>query len=151
MNSKEHIRFLREAKLCACSAPNFGTRFKPNSWARFKHGALLVKNGVIISRGYNTLSISSNPQIKMVEKFSGIRLTFSGIGTIHAEIACLINVGLRQDLIRNSTLYIFGISRAGNVIKSRPCPRCLKALYFMRIKQVVYSNQDGSFTIENLT
>lgn len=142
-----HVYFLNKAILLSEQVPKK---------MKYRHGAILVKNGEIISVGYNRLSLSSNSKIRDISKRYNIQLVFKEISTIHAEVSCFSSLNMRQDLIRNSTLYVYGESKCGNIVKSRPCCKCMKLCVFLGIKDVVYctrstkSSYRWSFEVERL-
>jgi deoxycytidylate deaminase len=114
----------------------------------FKHGAMLIKNDKII--GYGTNHFGLNHQIKQVESILGVRLSFASKSSIHAEVHAFLNLNLDPKLIKGSTLVVYGESRAGNTVKSKPCRNCWRLAEFLGIKIVVYSNRDKSYTVEEI-
>jgi deoxycytidylate deaminase len=115
---------------------------------RFRHGCVLVKNGKIISYGYNRYATSH--EVKRVEKISGFKLSWNGIACVHAEIDAFAKLNFSQKAIRGSTLIVYGESRAGNVVKSRPCKCCMKAVQFLRVKSIIYSNTQKTRVMEKV-
>jgi guanine deaminase len=75
-------------------------------------GAVLVKGGQVISRGWNKVLASKDP-------------------TAHAEITA----------IRSAARKLGSFALNGCVLYSscEPCPMCLAAIYWARIKRVVYA------------
>ncbi len=91
-----------------------------------RHGCVIVKNGEIISEGYNTYADH------MEHKFS-----------IHAEISALYRLG--KKVTEGCELYVvrIGTDKMGNPLKySRPCVDCAKAIIKAGIKKVYYSIDD---------
>lgn len=112
-------------------------------------GAVLVsRSGKIISRGHNKLSL--NNDLKNLARSLKTRLNFDGYCTVHAEMDCLSKLGFDQKAIKGSTLVLYGVSRAGNILKSRPCRRCIRLVQYMRIPYVVYSVPGGSKVVERI-
>jgi len=76
-------------------------------------GALIVKNGEIISRGWNKVTSTNDP-------------------TAHAEIVA-IRSACKQ-------LKTFDLSSCEIYTSCMPCPMCLTAIYWARIKKFYYAN-----------
>jgi guanine deaminase len=76
-------------------------------------GALVVKNGKIVGRGWNEVSSSNDP-------------------TAHAEI-----IAIRQACQRLRT---FQLDQCDLYTSCEPCPMCLSAIYWARLRRVFYGN-----------
>jgi guanine deaminase len=76
-------------------------------------GAVVVNNGKIIARGYNQVTSTLDP-------------------TTHAEI-----VAIRKACKKLKT---FWLSDCELYTSCEPCPMCLSAIYWARIKKVYYAN-----------
>ena len=76
-------------------------------------GAVVVKNNKIISEGFNTVTLTNDP-------------------TSHAEIVA----------IRNACKVLNNFSLEGYDLYTtcEPCPMCLSAIYWARIKKIYYAN-----------
>ena len=76
-------------------------------------GAVVVRQGVIVSRGYNNVLSSNDP-------------------TAHAEV----------DAIRKASqaLGTFDLSGCELYTSCEPCPMCLGAIYWARFRKVYYGN-----------
>jgi len=96
--------------------------------------SLLLSGSKILSIGRNT---TLAPQSR-----------FRPLPSIHAEL----------DAIRKSRFYykkkitmiIIRRNKSGEWINSRPCAHCIETLQKNRISQIIYSNQEGKFTKENV-
>ena len=75
-------------------------------------GAVVVKDGKIIGEGYNTVLRSNDP-------------------TAHAEVLAI------RDACRN--LETFELKDCTIYTSCEPCPMCLGAIYWARLKKVVYA------------
>ncbi|MEW5892089.1 MAG: tRNA adenosine(34) deaminase TadA [Pseudomonadota bacterium] len=106
MSTDDDIRFMREALAQAHEAWRAG---------EVPVGAVVVKDGLIVGRGYNCPILSRDP-------------------TAHAEVQALRDAARRLDNYRLShcTLYV----------TLEPCPMCSGALFHARIKRVVYGARD---------
>ena len=127
--SGKHLKFIDEAQMCA-----------ERSVLRTKHGSVLVKNGKIISVGYNRFHTDS---LVFDSKLLNSRRTCTRV-TRHAEEDALRNCDTR--LMNGAILYVIriGYDLPGNPIymQSMPCERCtacikhcmdkygLKAVYY---------------------
>ena len=76
-------------------------------------GCVIVKDGKIISRGYNKVTANNDP-------------------TAHAEV-----VAIRQAC---ETLGTFQLDDCEIYTSCEPCPMCLGAIYWARPKKVYYAN-----------
>jgi guanine deaminase len=76
-------------------------------------GAVVVRNGKIIARGWNQVTSSNDP-------------------TAHAEISA-IRTACRK-------LKTFHLDDCELYTSCEPCPMCLSAIYWARIKKVYYAN-----------
>ena len=76
-------------------------------------GAVVVRNGKMIARGWNRVTAANDP-------------------TAHAEIMAIRNAckKLRRFHLQDCVLYT----------SCEPCPMCLAAIYWARMKQVFYAN-----------
>ena len=76
-------------------------------------GAVIVKDNKIISEGFNTVTLSNDP-------------------TSHAEIVAI------RSACKN--LNNFSLEGCDLYTTCEPCPMCLSAIYWARIKNVYYAN-----------
>ena len=76
-------------------------------------GAVVVRNGKIISKGFNQVTSANDP-------------------TAHAEI-----VAIREACQRLKT---FHLDDCELYTSCEPCPMCLSAIYWARMKRVYYAN-----------
>lgn len=120
---------------------------------KVKMAAFLVsRKEKVISFGHN--SITLNSQVKVIESLTGGRLSFrkekTRIGTLHAEMACFAKFNFSYKHIRGTTLYVRGVSRSNNTLKSRPCPICMKLCSILGVERVVYSTKRNGIDEEIL-
>ena len=76
-------------------------------------GAVIVRKGKIIGRGCNQVTSSNDP-------------------TAHAEIVCI------RDACRR--LNTFQLDECELYTSCEPCPMCLSAIYWARLRKVYYAN-----------
>lgn len=91
---------------------------------RHKHGAVIFRQGKIISRGYNETK----------RGVGGLKGYWSG--SLHAEISSIIAANCN---ISGANLFVV---RSG-LRNSRPCDRCLAAIKHAGIKKLFYSHNGG--------
>lgn len=123
-NQARHNEFMREAISLSVEKmlENYGGPF----------GAVIVRNGVVIARGYNKVLHTHDP-------------------TAHAEVEAIRSA--------SHTLGTHDLSDCEIYASSEPCPMCLGAIYWARLKKVYYGNPhqaaasigfDDSFIYEEL-
>ena len=95
------------------------------STVNFKHGAIIIKNNKVVSRGYN--------------KYTGHQQHH--LRTVHAEMNAIQNAGKNCE---NSTLYVIRLSNLTDdgLGCSCPCHKCAKFMKLHKIQKVVYSTGD---------
>lgn len=104
-NVEKNMKFMSEAiKLSE-------TGMETNCGGPF--GAVVIKDGIIIGRGYNQVLSSNDP-------------------TAHAEI-----VAIRE---ASRILKTHDLSGCEIYASCEPCPMCLSAIYWANIKKVYYAN-----------
>lgn len=117
-----HTRYLRLAEKIARKNSDFPT---------YKHAAVIVRGGRIISIGINKLrpGIAKHPAYAKKAH--------------HSELDAVL--GIDPDILRGSTIYIAGISsRSGNLVTSKPCECCQQMLRDYNIKTAVYHTGEGT-------
>lgn len=92
-----------------------------------RHGAVLVKNGVVIAGSSN---IQRQPQLTGWEEGSWRR------SSVHAEAAV---IGMAGNQASGATLYVARIGRMNQVSPSRPCIRCLGLAERAGIRKIVHT------------
>jgi guanine deaminase len=101
----EKKKFMQEAIKCSLEGMN------SNAGGPF--GAVIVKNGEIIARGWNKVTSTNDP-------------------TAHAEITTI-----REACKKLGT---FDLSGCELYTSCEPCPMCLAAIYWARIDKIYYGN-----------
>ena len=91
----------------------------------FKYGAVLVKNGKILSEGVNRYTTEAH----------GLR-----VHSIHAEENALR--GNRKEAT-GSTMYIARVASYGPAM-SKPCLRCQMLLKNAGVRKLIYTSRDGA-------
>jgi deoxycytidylate deaminase len=123
------IRMRRHEKLI-CRA----TEVARTSEYRWKHGA-------VVAKGNKLLGCAPN-------KFRNAPLVDEQNVSCHAERAVIRELlKFRKDL-RGCTIYIARINKAGFTTMSRPCEDCMEAIVNSGIKEFVYTNEIGGYSVE---
>ncbi|WP_276496155.1 nucleoside deaminase [Pontibacter litorisediminis] len=123
-NQAKHEAFMREAISLSIEKmkEGFGGPF----------GAVIVRNGMVVARGYNNVLHTHDP-------------------TAHAEVEAIRSA--------SHTLGTHDLSDCEIYASSQPCPMCLGAIYWARLRKVYYGNPhqeaarigfDDSFIYEEL-
>lgn len=95
---------------------------------RHKHGAVVVKNGNILSFGTN-IHRELNPADAQDIDY------FKSNASVHAEVAALRQVADP----RGCTVYVARVMADGSAGLSKPCVRCEKYLIGAGVKRVVWT------------
>tara|TARA_B100001996_G_C18622511_1_gene578316 strand:- start:456 stop:803 length:348 start_codon:yes stop_codon:yes gene_type:complete len=92
---------------------------------RFKHGAVIVKGGKIVSTGFNKVS----------------RKCPSHMFSVHAEVSAIKHskVGLCE-----SHVYVVRLNTSG-LAESKPCENCQKFMKMHGVSRCFYSNSNGRY------
>lgn len=93
----------------------------------YRMGAVIVRGGRVIARGYNRMSALQERASRMygVEFFS-----------LHAEINALLDC----NNVKGATMFVSGVKQNGNLINCKPCKKCAKILRHIGIP-VYYSDK----------
>ena len=95
---------------------------------KFRHGAVIRKNGKTISVGINhTINDPS-----MLDD-----ATAATNAAVHAEVAALN--ACRKTNLKGATIYVARISKKGEPRMSKPCLRCQAALRERGVKKIFYT------------
>ncbi len=103
---------------------------------RWQHGAVVAKGNKVLGRAPN--------------KFRNAPLVDERNVTDHAERAILRELLKVRDDLRGCTIYIARINKSGFPMMSRPCANCMKAIVCAGIKEIVYTNEIGSYSVEQV-
>lgn len=109
-------------------------------------GAVVVEGNRVISSGHN-----SNKTSTIQQKYNQYR-HFDDYKNyaprVHAEIAALTPL-LKQNVDWTRTsIYIYREWRDGTVSCARPCPACARLIKELGIKEIYFTDWDGSFVKE---
>lgn len=127
--TKRHSRFLNIAAKNAMES----------TFDRFRHGAVLVKGGSVISTATN-----KNQYCSFANRFR----TLPGIPTIHAELGCIL--GIAREITNNAILYVVRIGFDNTFRLSKPCEMCEQCLSFVGVRRVYYSTNENEIGVMKL-
>ncbi len=127
------------------------TVLKRSTCLRKKYGAIIVKNDVIVSTGYNgaprgranccTLGYCMRDELNIPrgERYELCR-------SVHAEANAIINASREQML--GSTMYIVGMdSKTGEILNDiNSCMMCKRMIINAGIEKVVFRNGEEKYT-----
>lgn len=108
---------------------------------RRKYGAVLVKNGVVLSIGYNG---APSQELKCTETGDCARNilrekkgeVYEVCRGLHAEMMAVINAG--SERARGATLYVAAIdTQTGKLFEAKPCDLCARIIKEVGIGRVV--------------
>ena len=102
-----------------------------------QHGCVAVKNGRIIGRGYNNYRTCSSDGF------------IQNCMTCHAEISALREVNKLNKDFKKVSLYIVRVDHNNCLKSSAPCVDCMKQIIRLKIKRIIYSNDDGKLIVQN--
>ncbi len=117
---------------------------------RRRYGAVIVKDNVIVSTGYNG---SPRGSVNCVDRGicrrkelnipSGQR--YELCEAVHAEQNAVINGS--PERMKDATIYIAGFEEDNTFAEGRPCLLCGRVIRNAQIKEVVYLSKDGSIVV----
>jgi deoxycytidylate deaminase len=96
-------------------------------------GAILVKGGSILSVGLNRASPGVLKDKRYIEK------------AVHAERDAIYGVDPKK--LKGATVYVTGITKCGNLLKSEPCSICKAVLSDVGVKAVYYYHKNGEIGV----
>lgn len=111
-----------------------------SQYGKFRHGAVLVRHGSVMSAGLN--------KDKPCSFGSRFRPRHLGDATLHAELATILNVPRSQT--SGADIYVVRVGANEELRNSKPCPMCQAALTFVGVKRVFYSLDSGNFEVLKL-
>lgn len=104
----------------------------------YKHGAVIVKGGRVVSVGINKWRIS--PEMASKEKEYNPNMTY------HAEADAISRVS--GDL-SGAVIFVARINKKGLWSFSRPCNRCMKLINSAGIKKIIYTTGRENYELSN--
>jgi len=111
-----------------------------------KYGAVIVKDDVVISTGYNgsprgfdnCCDLGSCPRIERgMHQGEGYGICRA----VHAEMNALLNCSREQTI--GADLYLTGVNPDNTIHKARPCPVCARNIIQAGINNVILRKGEG--------
>ena len=119
---------------------------------RRKYGAVITKDNIIVSTGYNGAAAGVKDCIEMgrctrkaLQIPHGER--YELCHSVHAEANAIIRASV--DELKDATIYVSGEDSGVGECHSEPCMMCKRMILNARIKKVVFSDGNGEFYIIN--
>lgn len=100
---------------------------------KWKLGAVVTNNGRVL--GFSPNKFRNSPTIN------------PNHATTHAEIAALLKC---YKIARHGTIYVARVDSFSRTRLAKPCEMCKIGLELAGIRTIVYTNEEGSFTVERL-
>lgn len=117
---------------------------------RRRYGAIIVKDKIIISTGYNGAPRGEANCIdtglcererRNVPKGQNYELCVA----VHAEQNAIINADPQR--LEGADIYIVGFNADGTLASGKPCLLCRRMLRNARLARAIYYESDGSITV----
>lgn len=111
---------------------------KNSSFERARMGAVIAKNGRVLSIGNNAVRYYKNPK--------GLKVSRVWEDSLHAEQAAILKLlnARRQDELIGSTIFVSRVRKNGNPGLAKPCAICSELIRAVGIKKVVYTTDNGT-------
>lgn len=112
------------------------TKVAQTSSYRWQHGAVVAKGNKVLGFAPNKFRNSPSVDVDNVSD--------------HAERAIIRELLKSREDLRGCTIYIARVNKANEPTISRPCPDCFRAIVEAGIKEIVYTNELGSYSVERV-
>ncbi len=119
---------------------------------RRKYGAVITKDNVIVSTGYNGAPAGMKDCLE-VGKCTRKELKiphgerYELCHSVHAEANAIIRASAEE--LNTATIYIAGFDEDGKECPSEPCMMCKRLILNARISKIVYADGTGGFKVIN--
>lgn len=113
---------------------------------RRRYGAVIVKDNVIVSTGYNgaprgSINCIDRGVCKRKELNIPAGERYELCEAVHAEQNAIINGS--PERMKDATIYISGFEEEDIFAEGKPCLLCRRMIRNARIKEIVYLSKDG--------
>ncbi|MDI6825665.1 MAG: dCMP deaminase family protein [Candidatus Aenigmarchaeota archaeon] len=118
---------------------------------RRQFGAIIVKDDVIVSTGYNgpargvinCTEIGCLKDEMNLPHYSG----YEHCPAVHSEENCILNAARHGANVLNGTMFICGQNfKDKSITESKPCERCKRAIINAGIREVLTMDKNGKIT-----
>ncbi len=114
---------------------------------RRRYGAVIVKDNVIVSTGYNgsprgAVNCIDAGVCKRQELNVPPGERYELCVAVHAEQNAIVNGS--PERMKDATIYIAGFEADGSLAEGRPCLLCRRMILNAQIKKVVFLRKDGT-------
>jgi len=117
---------------------------------RRRYGAVIVKDNVIVSTGYNGAPRGS---VNCIDKGTCRRKElnvpagerYELCEAVHAEQNAIVSGA--PERMKDATIYVAGLEEDNTLADGKPCLLCRRMIQNAMIKQVVYLKKDGKIAI----
>ena len=134
---KKEIYYLEIAKSVSLRSPCI----------RRKYGAIIVKDDVIVSAGYNGTArgVVNCFEVGCLKDVLNLphNKSYEECPAVHAEENAIINAARSGNSVLGGTLFIAGFDKEGNLAEAIPCDRCKRAIINAGIEKVVILKSNG--------
>ena len=114
---------------------------------RRRYGAVIVKDKVIVSTGYNgaprgSLNCIDVNKCKRREMNIPSGERYELCEAVHAEQNAIINGS--PERMKDASIYIAGSEEDGSFAEGKPCLLCARMIRNAQLKEVIYLSKDGT-------
>ncbi|KAF0181912.1 MAG: dCMP deaminase [Nitrospirae bacterium] len=114
---------------------------------RRRYGAVIVKDNVIVSTGYNgaprgVINCADINRCKRKELNIPSGQRYELCEAVHAEQNALVNGS--PERMKDATMYVAGFEENGTIADGTPCLLCSRMILNAQISSVVYLKKDGT-------
>jgi len=105
------------------------------------HACIAVKNGKVIALGRNSSLNEVHAEVSVIQKL----MKLCGMNNIRKInlLHSIKNCSKLLSLCNSITLYIVRVKKDGSFGNSSPCKHCLDMLQLLKVKKIIFSNEDG--------
>lgn len=105
----------------------------------YNMACLVVKDKKVVSIGQNSYSEMAYQRYKNY---------FPENSGVHAEIAALLNLrNTNLEEFRKMDVYVAGITKSGELVKSKPCKSCEQVLRSLNFRNIYYHEKSGELGV----
>jgi deoxycytidylate deaminase len=107
-----------------------------NNFPKYKMACVVVRGGRVLAIGINRITPGILKHPAYCNK------------AMHAELDAILQIN--RAALHNSTVYVAGVSKGKNLIKSKPCPSCQQMLREFGIHSVVWHTPEDELIRERV-